>query len=263
MSLNLSGIGRPLAKIVGGKYNNMMVSVSDSIAEEPETDNKALIKEFKRLKLSKDSHFQHVPDTTRERDILYLTGASGSGKSYSTRKYLEEYKKKYKNNEIYLFSALPEDSSIDPLKPKRIKIDESLYEDPIPIEEFANSCVIMDDVDCLSDRKIKEAVYAIMNKILEIGRHYSTTCIVTNHLPTDGRATRRILNEAQTVTYFPHSAGNKIRYLLENYVGVDKKQISRFKRMNTRSVLIFKNFPQVYMTNHEIGLLNDDDIQDI
>ena len=153
MSLNLSGIGRPLAKIVGGKYNNMLVSVSDTIAEEPETDNKTLIKEFKRLKLSKDSHFQHVPDTTRERDILYLTGASGSGKSYATRKYLEEYKKKYKHNEIYLFSALSEDPSIDPLKPKRIKIDESLYEDPIPIEEFANSCVIMDDVDCLSDRK--------------------------------------------------------------------------------------------------------------
>ena len=71
MSLNLSGIGRPLAKIVGGKYNNMLVSVSDTIAEEPETDNKPLIKEFKRLKLSKDSHFQHVPDTTRERDILF------------------------------------------------------------------------------------------------------------------------------------------------------------------------------------------------
>jgi hypothetical protein len=136
---------------------------------------------------------------------------------------------------------LPEDSSIDPVKPKRIRIDESLCEDPIPIEEFANSCVIFDDVDCISDKKIKEAIYAIMNKILEISRQFSTSCIVTNHLPTDGRATRRILNEAQTVTYFPHSAGNKIRYLLENYIGVDKKQISRFKRMNTRSVLIFKN----------------------
>ena len=98
-----------------------------------------------------------------------------------------------------------------------------------------------------------------MNKILEIGRHFSMTCIVTNHLPTDGRSTRRILNEAQAVVYFPHSAGNKIRYLLENYVGVDKKQITRFKRMNTRAVTIFKNYPQVYMTQHEIGLLNDDE----
>jgi len=154
---------------------------------------------------------------------------------------------------------LPEDSSIDPLKPKRIRIDESLYEDPIPIEEFANSCVIFDDVDCISDKKIKEAIYAIMNKILEISRHFSTSCIVTNHLPTDGRATRRILNEAQSVVYFPHSAGNKIRYLLENYVGVDKKQIGRFKRMNTRWTCIYKNYPMVYMTQHEIGLLNEEE----
>ena len=258
MSLNLSKVGKPLAKIVGGKYNGHIVSVSDEIGD-PEADNKGLTKEFKRLKLPKESQFQHIPDSTRERDILYLTGASGSGKSFATRKYLEEYKKKYKNNDIYLFSALPEESSIDPLKPKRIRVDESLYEDPIPIEEFANSCVIMDDVDCISDKKIKEAIYAIMNKILEIGRHFSITCIVTNHLPTDGRSTRRILNEAQACYYFPHSAGNKIRYLLENYIGVDKKQISRFKRMNTRWVCVFKNYPQVYMTQHEIGLLNEDE----
>jgi hypothetical protein len=98
-----------------------------------------------------------------------------------------------------------------------------------------------------------------MNNILEIARHYSTTCIVTNHLPTDGRATRRILNECQTITYFPHSAGNKIRYLMENCVGVAKKQINRFKRMNTRPVLILKNYPQVYMTQHEIGLLSEEE----
>jgi hypothetical protein len=42
-------------------------------------------------------------------------------------------------------------------------------------------------------------------------------------------------------------------------VGVDKKAITRFKRMNTRAVTIFKNYPQVYMTQHEIGLLNDED----
>ena len=99
----------------------------------------------------------------------------------------------------------------------------------------------------------------MLHKILEISRHFSTSCIETNHIPTDDRSTRGILNEAQSGVYFPHSAGNKIRYLLENYVGVDKKAITRFKRMNTRAVTIFSNYPQVYMTQHEIGLLNDED----
>ena len=46
---------------------------------------------------------------------------------------------------------------------------------------------------------------------------------------------------------------------MENCVGVAKKQINRFKRMNTRPVLILKNYPQVYMTQHEIGLLSEEE----
>ena len=85
------------------------------------------------------------------------------------------------------------------------------------------------------------------------------SCVCTAHLPTNGRETRRILNESQAVIYFPHSAGNKIRYMLENYVGVDKKAIHKFKKMNTRWCCIYKSYPKVYMAQHEIGLLNDED----
>ena len=62
-------------------------------------------------------------------------------------------------------------------------------------------------------RKVREAVYDVLNQVLEIGRHYKIHCVVTNHLPTNGKDTRRILNEAHTVTYFPHSAGGKIKYI--------------------------------------------------
>jgi tRNA A37 threonylcarbamoyladenosine biosynthesis protein TsaE len=41
-------------------------------------------------------YFQLVPDTSHERDILYITGASGSGKSTFTRQYIEQYKKNTK-----------------------------------------------------------------------------------------------------------------------------------------------------------------------
>ena len=68
----------------------------------------------------------------------------------------------------------------------------------------------MDDIDIISEKKIREAVYNILNQILEIGRHFKIHCIVTIHLPKDGKVTRRILNEAHTVTYFPHTAGGKI-----------------------------------------------------
>ncbi len=41
--------------------------------------------------------------------------------------------------------------------------------------------------------------------------------MVTNHLPTNGKYARRILSEAHTVAYFPHSAGGKIKYMSVEY----------------------------------------------
>ena len=71
------------------------------------------------------------------------------------------------------------------------------------------------DIDVIFDKKIREAVRNILNQILEIGRHFKIHCIVTSHFPTNGKDTRRSLNEAHTVTYFFHSTGGRIKYLLE------------------------------------------------
>ncbi|MFM7979134.1 MAG: hypothetical protein ACKPKO_07435, partial [Candidatus Fonsibacter sp.] len=79
---------------------------------------------------------------------------------------------------------------------------------------------------------------------------------MTNHLPTNGRDTRRILNEAHTVTYFPHSAGGNIKYILEEYVGLDRKQIAYMMRQRPRACTIFKNSPQCYLLQNEIGLFD-------
>ena len=102
------------------------------------------------------------------------------------------------------------------------------------------------------------------NQVLEIARHYKINCVATNHLPTTGKDTRTPLNEAHTITSFPHSAGGKIKDMLEEYVGLDKEQIAHMKKQNSRWATIFKNYPQVYMVERELGLLNvlDDDEQE-
>jgi len=88
--LNLNKVGRPLCKVEKGKYNGYIVSVSDQMGGNEDEDKEELIKEFKRLKIPNDSKFQHMPDTTRERESLYITGCSGSGKSTYTRKFVEK-----------------------------------------------------------------------------------------------------------------------------------------------------------------------------
>ena len=76
--LNLNKVGRPLCLISGGKYKGHVVSVSDDLTADDDDHN--LIKEFKQLKIANDSTFQQLPDSTKAREILYITGPSGSGK---------------------------------------------------------------------------------------------------------------------------------------------------------------------------------------
>ncbi len=80
-------------------------------------------------------------------------------------------------------------------------------------------------------------------------------------MPTSGKDTRRILNEAHTVTCFLRRAGGEIKYMLEEYVGLVKKQIAYAKKQNSRWCTIFKKYSQCYVVEHEIDLLNlhDDD----
>ena len=94
--LNLNKVGRPLAKIKGGRYNGMIVSVSDHFASnaaaDDDEDQNDFIKEFRQLKIASDSKFQHIPDTPRR-----------EGQSTYTRKYLEQYVQKFKGRPMYLY----------------------------------------------------------------------------------------------------------------------------------------------------------------
>ena len=95
-------------------------------------------------------------------------------------------------------------------------------------------------------KKIKEAVYQILNEILQIGRHHRISCIVTNNLPTNFQWTRIILN-SHIVVYFPAAATNKVKYMLQTYVDLEPEQIKYFKKvwfemgssLQTLSTIIF------------------------
>ena len=243
---------RMVAKIQGGKYNNKIISLNPKIENKDNLD-------FDGLTIQNNCYFQMMPDKTLERQIIYITGVSGSGKSTFTRQFVKEYKTIFKENEVYLFSCLTNDESLDEVKPKRFRIEDDLVTDPIKPEELSNSLVIFDDVDTIANRKIKEAVYQLLNEILQIGRHHKISAIITNHLPTNFNWTRIILNESHIVVYFPSFATNKVKYLLENYVDLEKKEIRKFKRMNTRWVALFKHAPRICLSEHEIGFLDQDD----
>jgi hypothetical protein len=250
--LNLNNLGNTLSKIEGGKFDKRIISVNPNSDEKNNIDTT-----FDELILI-DGKFCQVPDPNTERSVLYITGPSGCGKSTYTSFYIKAYQKLHKKkNPVYIFSALESDNVLDLLKPKRIKIDDDLVHDPIDIKEFSDSLVVFDDVDVISNKKQREAVYIILNSMLETGRHFKISVIVTNHLPTDGGNTRRILNEAHSVTVFQIKRGTI--YLLKEYLGLDKNDIKKMQKRKSRWFTVFTKYPQCVMSEKSIWSLTDNE----
>ena len=253
MSFNFSKIGKPLAVINGGKYNKKKISVSENC----NVSDDEYVKEFTSFNIPDEGRFQQIPDKAKEREILYIVGPSGSGKTTYATNYIKEVQKLHKDYPLYIFSTLTDD--FNDLDPKRIRIDRDLVDNPIDIKEIQNSICVFDDIDVLPDKKIRESLLGTLNQILEIGRHYNVFLIMTNHLATNGKDTKRILNECHSITFFPQAgSGRNLTYLLENYAGLDKKDIKKIKTLKSRWTTVFKHYPQSILAEKNAYMLHSD-----
>ena len=251
--LNLDKVGRPLATIKGGSLDKRQMSIFI------DGDFTGVNKKYQAFQLPPESTFELCPNPKTERQIIYITGASGSGKSYYANKFMEKYKKMYPQNPIIIFSAIDDPDDSIKVEMNRIRLDDSLVDDPIKVEELADCLCIFDDVDSISNKAIKTAVWNIMNEVLQTGRHYRTSMIVTNHLSTAGHQTRIILNESHVIVVFPKSGSSRgIKYLLGNYCGLAKGDLEQLFREKTRAITIFRNYPMICMSEKKIWLLSND-----
>jgi hypothetical protein len=48
-----------------------------------------------------------------------------------------------------------------------------------------------------------------------------------------------------------------VRYFLENYAGLDLKEMKRIKKMKTRWATIFKTYPMSVMTEKDVFTFDD------
>jgi hypothetical protein len=250
MSLNLEGIGATLATIKDDpKFKNKVVSVS--------ADDMEGMPSFKTLKI-KNGRIQPIGDWTKERSVQYIVGASGSGKSHFIREWCKTYKAKFKKNPVYLFSSLEDDETLDTIKPSRVILDEEFVNEDIDLELYRDSCCIFDDCDTIQHKHIRSKVYTLMNMMLNTGRHYNISVFSVNHTPTGSKTeTKTILNECHNITYFPANDSKQLRYLLENYCGLDIKQQKFLKGLGSRWVSVYKHFPQVVLTEKAIIMMSE------
>lgn len=189
----------------------------------------------------------------KERDVIYISGSSGSGKSFFASKFIAEYLAMHPKNPVYLFSSLSEDKSLDYNKKiKRIDLGEEFLDTSFVLEDFENSLLIFDDIDVIVNVALKKKLYDILNNILLTGRHSKTSIIFTSHIATNGKDTRVILAECTHLVCFPKMMNGRSRdYLLKSYIGLNTKEIKDLLCIPSRAVTFLRGYPQVVV--HEKG----------
>ena len=225
---------------------------------------------LQEIKLSSGKFVLIPPKTVEEgkskRECHYLFAPSGAGKSWKIADIGKEYKKLYKDEDrpIWVFSSLDDDKeSLGRLGPtNRWVIDDTLVTNPPDIKTFEHSLVIFDDCDALTG-KIKAAVDNLMNSILTTGRHYDISIICANHLGMDHKNTRLQLSEAHWMTLFIGScSASQINYCLSKYVGCEKEEMKKIKKLGGRSVSILRQYPQVVVGETKAFVLHSGDDSD-
>lgn len=252
--MNFEGVGLSIAKVIN--ENNKTEKILS--VEDDEEKVKDYFKEYKCLKGEK---VQQIPIKERSRDVLFVSGQSGSGKSTYSRKYIEQFHKMYKKRPVYVFSYFQEDPSLDSLKYlKRIPLNDEFASTQLSLEDFRDSLCLFDDIDCVKQKKIRDKLFNILHSLLELARHVNCTVIYLSHLSTKGHETRTILNECISSTIFPKNMNARgFKYLLESYFGLDKKQIKRIKQLKSRAVTIVKTYPNVVIYEGGAYVLECDD----
>lgn len=188
-------------------------------------------------------------------EIIYITGPQGVGKSYFINQYAKNYNKMFKNSPIVMFSRNTYDKSIDDNIITRIN-KSKLIEHPWNIEEYPNALYIFDDIEQIQDKNEKNAVNGILKDAIMNGRKLNIRVIYARHQAREYKETRDILLEASAYVIFPGQADKQNKGLMEDYLGMDKKEIRAVNSLASRWIMLTRTSPQMIITESGVYMRN-------
>lgn len=213
-------------------------------------------KSLKEFKIYDEGVIQPLPNFNKT-ERCYIAGPTECGKSYVCKKYMEQLTKVHPDMPIYLFSDVEEDPEIDSINNlKRIPLTEDMIENPPPTTKFKDSICIFDDIDSIQNRKLYKVIQGLRDSLLRRGRHDNISTLITSHLMSNYKDTRIILNECNSITFFPRSgASDAIKYTLQKYAGMGKKAVSKTINLPSRWVMVYKSYPSYVMYEKGVYIL--------
>lgn len=217
-----------------------------------------------KITLPLDCYFELIPtQEKRGRQIWYICGPSGVGKSYLAVQISKNYNKLFPDRKIFLVSKLDEDDTIDKI-PNLIKLDhKDFVENPPDINKLKNSLIIFDDIDSIIGEEGK-AIQTFVDDISTMGRSHSEnqggiSMIYISHAITSYKRTRILLLESHFKILFPLATNNhSLYYILSKYVGLTKKEIAKLKKIGGRFCCIHSQFPNYLISKYTAEILFQD-----
>jgi hypothetical protein len=239
--------GERVARIHGGEHSGEYIYLN---TEEDENN-------FNEIKVT-DGKLVPLPRLSMVEKI-YISGPSGAGKSRIVGMLIGEFKKLLKDMHVYVISDVKHDNSIDKYGVVRVPINLKVLDSCVPTK-LNDSLIVFDDTDTVIDKNTASVIEGIRDWILEQGRHYNERIIVTSHLLIDREHTKRILNEATSIYFFPKAGGTKqIKKLLTDYIGLDKDQIKKILKLPSRWVCVYKTYPMFVIYESGAYMLHTDE----
>ena len=249
---------RVLAKMdeAFAKGEPKLTGLGDEVGDAYEAEMKRMASD-KSVELDDEGIFELLPSPEKvKREVWYIAGQSGSGKSYIAKGLADMYHKLFPDRGVYLISKLKEDETLDKLKfLKRLNL-KTFVDDYPDLEEFKDCMVIFDDYDTLTG-DVQKVVEKLVDDLAIMGRHTNTSMLCLSHYLTNYKKTRLLLNEATHIVVYPLSTSyHALRYLLKNYVGVDEDDLKRQRRLGSRWLCYAKGFPQYMVSQKNAELLH-------
>lgn len=256
----LDPVGKVVAVANGGKkYNGKFISICD---EEAGTGFQAIADTTAGFEIVPTVNYVAGKKKKLEpcRDVVFVCGTSGMGKSTMLASYARKFQRMFKNQPVFMISRKQSDPAYAGIKLSRPILDESLASDPIDIQcdDIPNTCLfVFDDYDTFPD-VIQKPINKLLADILETGRAKNIYCAISSHLITKpGHHDNSILyNEMHRLVFSPRG-GNRpaLMRVLENQIGLTRKQAEQILEEKSRWVTIGKSYPQYMVVDHGITML--------
>ncbi len=204
------------------------------------------------------SVFPYFNKIEEQNHRLFVTGKSGSGKSYTIGKVLDQListKPKLSEQDIaddtfigvVIFSSVSTDPPLDRIRrglpPLRIDLSSPELFALTPAD-FKDCIVVFDDIEKYHNKKVVQFMLTFRANIFETGRHYNIDVISVSHLALSGVINNTVKSEATGVFLFPmYNQKHQSEEFLKKYVGLKEEEIQKIITLNSRWVYVSMNAP--------------------